>query len=152
MSTLGSCFGDLRAAVFRHHAEIRARLRGLDAFTSPASPPLAAAQLRVAVLRLAVLVESHLSFEEHELAPCIRELDAWGKEREAALLAEHVEQRARLQYICLMAESEQTSDRELACEVSWLVVSLLDDMSREEAELMELERLSTDGPLEQMTG
>ena len=41
MGTLGSCLGDVHATVLRQHAEIRTRLRGLDAGAAPAASPLA---------------------------------------------------------------------------------------------------------------
>jgi hypothetical protein len=150
MATPGSHFGDVHATVLHQHEEIRARLRGLDMCTSPGSA--ATAYLRVSLLRLALLMESHLTFEEQALAPRIRELDAWGSARERAMLIEHAEQRSRLEHACWLAESEQTGELELTREVSSLVVSLLDDMAREERELLQLELLSTDGVLEQMTG
>jgi hypothetical protein len=119
---------------------------------TPASSPLTAVSLRLSLFRLAVLLESHLRYEELELAPRIRDLDAWGAVREAAMFTEHAEQRTRLEHVCFLAESEATGDAELSHEVSWLVVNLLDDMAREERELSEFERLGTDAPLEQMTG
>jgi len=121
---------------------------------TPASPQLAGVYLRVSLFRLAVLFESHLRFEELELVPRIRDLDAWGAQREAAMLAEHLEQRTRLERVCFVAEAENepSVDMDLGREVSRLVVSLLDDMAREERELQELERLASDGPFEQMTG
>lgn len=152
MGTVPTYFGEVRASVRRQHAEIRARLRGLDAGATPGSSAVSALNLRVSLFRLAVLFESHLRFEELELAPLIRELDAWGAAREAAMLAEHREQRTRLEYVCFVAESEPPFDMELGREVSRLVVALLDDMAREERELEELERLGCDDILEQMTG
>jgi len=149
MEVLGSYLGDVHATILRQHAEIRARLRALDA--GAASSPLAAVYLRVSLFRLAILMESHLQFEELELAPRIRDLDAWGSVREAAMLTEHAEQRTRLEHVCFLAESESSDEMELAREASWLVVSLLEDMAREERELTELERLGT-GLLDQMTG
>ena len=150
MGNLHTQFGHVHATVRRQHAEIRARLQGLDAGT--VSSPQAAVLLRVSLFRLAVLFESHLRFEELELVPRIRDLDAWGEVREAAMLAEHVEQRSRLERVCFVAESEPPFDMDLGREVSRLVVSLLDDMAREERELEELEQLASDGVFEQMTG
>lgn len=77
---------------------------------------------------MAVLLESHLLFEEH------------------------ADQRTRLEHVCFVAESEWAGNEELARAVSGLVVRLLNDMGEEERELTELTRLAADGPLEQMTG
>jgi hypothetical protein len=134
MATSSDHFGDVSAQVLHQHAEIRARLRDLDACGTLA-PPQAASLLRVALIRLAALFESHLEFEEIELAPWMRDVDAWGPCREAAMLAEHDEQRRRLQEICAMAEASSTDDLAFAHEVSSLLVSILDDMAREERQL-----------------
>ena len=152
MSTPGSYLGDVHATILRQHAEIRARLRGLEAGAAPACSPLATVYLRVSLFRLAVLLESHLLYEERELAPRIRDLDARGQARVAAMVAEHAEQRTRLEHVCFLAESEPTEDADVVREVSDLVVSLLDDMSREELELVEIERLCTDAAPDRMTG
>jgi hypothetical protein len=150
-TTSTSYFGDVHATVLRQHAEIRARLRGLDAGATPVAAPLATVFMRVSLLRLASLLDAHLLFEELELAPHIRELDAWGPAREAAMLAEHVEQRARLQQVCAAAEGAAADDLELAHQASSLVVSLLEDMAREEHHLLEVQWLDEHGA-DQMTG
>jgi hypothetical protein len=146
-------FLDVHTTISRQHAEIRARLRGLDAAaTGPSASPLALMVLRIALLRLAVLFESHLAFEEDALGPRLRELDAWGPEREALMRAEHAEQRLRLQRACAVVEDEETGALDITREVSWLVVTLLEDMAREERELQELAQLEEYGHFDQMTG
>ena len=150
MGVPGSYLGDVHATILRQHAEIRARFRGLDA--SATSTASTAAYLRVSLFRLAALLESHLRYEELELVPRIRDLDAWGAVREAAMLTEHAEQRTRLEHACFLAESEATGNADLSREVSWLVVSLLDDMAREERQIVELEQLGLVAPLDQITG
>jgi hypothetical protein len=143
----------LHAAIVEQHQGIRARLRGLDvAAEAAASSPVASAFLRVSLLRLAVLFDAHLDFEERTLGPRIRGIDAWGAAREEHMLREHAEQRTRLQHACAIAEDEAEDGLSIAREVSRLVVSLLDDMSREESELRELDRLDEELAFEQMTG
>jgi len=151
MATSSDQFGDVSARVLGHHAEIRARLRDLDVLGGPEPSQVAAVHLRVALLRLASLFEAHLVFEEVELAPWIRDVDAWGPCREAAMLAEHDEQRHRLQLVCAMAEAPDTDDLGFAHEVSSLLVSVLEDMAREERQLSLLGWLYDYGA-EQMTG
>ena len=112
MATKGS-FDDARAAIAEQHAEIHARLRSLDSAAVPDPSPLAQAYLRIALLRLAVLFDAHLTFEERTLGP--RMLD-------------------------------------IAREVSWLVVTLLEDMAREDRDIAELARLDEDMVFDQMTG
>ncbi len=149
--TTKSCFDEVRVAIVRQHTELRARLRGLDAATASAGSPLASAYLRVGLLRLAVQFDAHLTFEEQTLGPRLRELDAWGPGREAAMLAEHAEQRMRVQHVCAAVEDDQ-SGLDLSREISWLVVSFLEDMAREERELLELAQLDVAGALDQMAG
>lgn len=153
MGTIGdSHIRDVHATILQQHAEIRARIRGLDACGAPAASPLARLYSRISLLRLAAHFEAHLAFEEHALGPWLRELDAWGSAREAAMLAEHAEQRTRLERACAAVEAEEEDGIDVEHEVSWLVVSFLEDMAREERELEELERIAADGPLDQMTG
>jgi hypothetical protein len=151
MCSSSNHFGDVSARVLAQHAEIRTYLRELDALDGSLSSPLAAAHLRVSLLRLALLFESHLVFEELELAPWIRDVDAWGPCREAAMLDEHDHQRVRLRTICAMAEAAAIDELELSQEVSNLLVSLLEDMAREERQLSLLGWLYDYGA-EQMTG
>ena len=114
-------------------------------------PEAVAVHLRSAILRLASLFESHLAFEEEELAPWIRDVDAWGPCREAAMLAEHTEQRRRLREICAMAEASSGDALDFAHAVSSLLVSVLEDMAREERQLSLLGWIYDYGA-EQMTG
>lgn len=151
-TAMSTDFDVIHAKINQQHAEIRARLRGLDAAAGAAATPLAPPQLRIALIRLAVLFDAHLAFEERTLGPRIRVLDAWGPVREAAMLAEHAHQRLRLQHVCATVDDDDISALDVAREVSWLLVSLLEDMSREERELLELQRLDAGGVFEQMTG
>lgn len=151
MGSSSEHFGDVSAMVLSQHAEIRARLRDLDGLGGAMASPHAATHLRVSLLRLAALIEAHLEFEELRLAPWVREVDAWGPCREAAMLTEHTEQRQRLREISQMAEAAATDDLEFTHEVSRLLVGLLEEMSREERQLSLLGWLYDYGA-EQLTG
>lgn len=152
MGSSSDQFGDVSAMVLHQHAELRARLRDLDLLGGGlTASPVAALHLRISVLRLAALFEAHLQFEERELAPWIRDVDAWGPCREQAMLDEHHEQRLRMQDICAMAEASSVDDLEFAHEVSRFLVSNLEDMAREERQLSLLGWLYDYGA-EQMTG
>ncbi len=146
-----SRFRDVRAVILRQHGEIRARLRGLDS-GAVAESPVATVYLRVSLLRFAALFDAHLMFEEQTLGPRIRELDAWGPAREAAMHTEHAEQRMRIQEVCAAMEDDGSDDLDFSRAVSRLVVNFLEDMAREEQELAELERLELEGIVDQMTG
>src|SRR4051812_17335019 len=95
---------DVEHSIRVQHAEIRARLRALTRDAERADLPWALDALRLLLRRFAVELDEHLAFEELELAPRIRELDAWGKAREAALLSEHRDQRRRVESVCALTE------------------------------------------------
>lgn len=151
MATSSERFGDISAIVLGQHAELRARLRDLEVLGRPMPREAVAVHLRISLLRFASLFEGHLAFEEEELAPWIRDVDAWGPCREEAMLAEHAEQRRRLREICAMAEASSADPLDFAHEVSNLLVSVLEDMAREERQLSLLGWLYDYGA-EQMTG
>jgi len=99
-----------------------------------------------------VQFETHLAFEERELAPRIRDLDAWGTDREAALRAEHREQRQRIEEVCALSAEPLGADIwSLYDAVSTLTRSLLEDMVAEERMLDELAQIDEYGH-DQMTG
>lgn len=146
--------GDIRTQVLRQHAEIRARLRGIDRTAIAAGKRDALVHLRVSLAHFAALFDEHLSFEERALGPILRGLDSWGPVREAALFEEHIEQRKRVEAACALAEDATSGSRELAGEVHWLIETLTEDMDREELELGRLmERARLEGTsTDQMTG
>jgi hypothetical protein len=147
------CFLDIQRKILDQHEEIRARIRGLRRNAEHIDLPWAERALRVLLLRFAAHFDAHLAFEERELAPRIRELDAWGPAREAALRAEHREQRRRLEEVCSLAEEPSTAESVALFEaVSALVESVLQDMVAEEHTLAELARIDEQGHADQMTG
>lgn len=145
----------LRVATSRildHHAELRARLHGVAATASEARAPQGSLAIGAALLRLSAGFEAHLGFEERELVPRLRGIDAWGRERETALLTEHREQRERLEIVCALAEQPEVDAVSLATEVAKLVADLLADMQREEQMLERLADIDEYGDLEPMSG
>ena len=139
MVTATDRFADLRATVLEQHAAIRERLHALDAGTALPESPLADVYLRLSLARLAAVFEAHLAFEELELAPRLRELDVWGPQREALMLAEHADRQQRLREMCAAVEATPSGAAALvAREASRLVAGLLECLDREERELDEL--------------
>jgi hypothetical protein len=145
-------FRTVDAEILEQHREIRARLRGLQMCAERVALPRYLRALRAALLRFAVCFDAHLAYEERELAPRVRGVDAWGPAREAALLAEHREQRRCLERVCALAEEPSVARAELGEETIALVARLLEDMIREEETLLELARLEELALVERMTG
>jgi hypothetical protein len=115
--------------------------------------PWAHHTVRLFLLHFAAQFEAHLAFEERELGPRVRELDAWGAAREEALHAEHREQRRRIEDVAILAEAPGAADYSTFCEaVLELADRILDDMAHEEATLDALERIDLYGHVDQMTG
>src|SRR5690242_17340430 len=104
------CFSDVQRHIVEQHEEIRARLQGLRRTAAYDHLPGAYRALRISLLRFAAHFDAHLAFEERELAPRLRELDAWGMAREAALRSEHREQRTRLEHVCALAEEPSNAE------------------------------------------
>lgn len=145
-------FVDVERRILQQHEEIRARIHGLENLER-IGLPFAEGALSVLLLRFAAFFDAHLAFEERELAPRIRELDAWGGVREAALRCEHRAQRTRLEQVCALAEGSGVDDvTRLFRAISDLAADLLEDMVEEERTLAELARIAEHGHVDQMTG
>jgi Hemerythrin HHE cation binding domain len=145
-------FRNARRLVLEQHDEIRARLHGLAEMAGRVSLPSATHALRTSLLRLARRFDAHLAYEERELVPLVRALDAWGPEREAAILVEHREQRGRLERVCALAEDPEVDPLDLVDEVWAFIGEIVEDMISEEGMLAELAELAEHGHLDQMTG
>jgi hypothetical protein len=148
------CFREIENAILEQHEEIRARLGALARSADPATPPWQAHALPALLLRFAAVFDAHLAFEERELVPRIRAIDAWGAVREDAILLEHREQRLRLEQVCALVE-DASSMQDGSCvlrAVSELVARLLEDIVHEEHALSELGMLEDFGHVDQMTG
>lgn len=146
-----SCIGDVRKKVLSQHSQIRAQIHDLERMADTATSASNTRTLQSSLARFAAGFDAHLQFEERELAPKVREVDAWGPVREATLRAEHADQRARLESLCSRAEEPAPGAR-IAGDVLQLATSLLADMEAEERWLAELADLEVYGHIDQMTG
>lgn len=149
---------DIQKTVLSQHAELRAGLRWLAMLSEGAKPGAPAERsLCSSLVQFAARFGAHLDYEDRELAPRIRELDAWGPIRAASLRAEHAAQRERLEFVCMRA-APFTSDEPapenagLAREVLRLVNDLVLDMKEEESWLARLAEIEEYGDTDQMTG
>jgi hypothetical protein len=144
---------DVQRKIHVQHREIRARIGGLKQNAERADLPWVVRALHVLLLRFASQFDAHLDYEERELGPRIRVLDAWGEAREEALLAEHREQRSMIERACGLAEDPGAEDATAFSDaVLELADRLLEDMAREEDWLAELAWIEENGHVDQMTG
>lgn len=150
---------DVQKTVLSQHAELRAGLRWLAMLCEGTRPGDSTGRpLGSSFMQFAARFRAHLDYEDHELAPRIRELDAWGPIREASLRAEHAAQRERLEFVCAEAapftsdEPSAPQSASLAREVLRLVNDLVLDMKEEESWLARLAEIDEYGDTDQMTG
>ena len=146
-------FDEVKLDVLAQHEELRSRIRALGRNAERVDSPRAHRILRLLVLRFAAQLDAHLAYEERELGPRVRQLDAWGAAREAALYAEHRDQRRRIEEVAMLAEAPGAADHAAFCEaVLELTDRILADMIHEETTLEELERIDAYGHVDQMPG
>jgi hypothetical protein len=146
-------FDEVKLDILAQHEELRSRIRALVRNAERVDLPWAHRILRLLVFRFAAQFDAHLAYEERELAPRVGQLDAWGAAREAALHAEHRDQRRRIEEVSMLAEAPGAEDHSAFCEaVLELTDRILDDMAHEEATLEELAGIDSYGHVDQMTG
>lgn len=144
-----SRLSSIHTQILRQHVEIRARLRGIEHLAKTAGKSETRHHLQLSLAHFAAVFEQHLAFEERELLPLVKDVDAWGPVRASAMLEEHAEQRKRIERIVAYADAPDIGRTELQGEVTWLSQSLKEDMEHEETELSKLEQLDS---TPQMTG
>jgi DUF438 domain-containing protein len=134
-----------RTAVLEQHAELRRLLK------------MAMAEAHAAIKRQAVLHEPlrtlmatvrdvfvrHLAEEEALILPLLEGNLARGPLRAARLREEHAEQRRELETLCTWPEEDD--DLELALRFEALATALLEDIHREERDLLTPEIISDAG-------
>jgi hypothetical protein len=131
------------------HRELRARIHGLERNSVRVDLPWARDALRLLFRRFVVRFDAHLRFEERELGPRVRRIDAWGDARVAALLAEHRDQRREIARVATLAEDPTLGDATDFFEsVASLGDRLLADIESEEGMLATLAALAESDPLE----
>lgn len=145
-------FDELRRIILEEHEELRARIRGLERNAERVDLPWAQRAIQLLLPRFAARFEAHLAFEERELAPRLRDLDASGPVREAAMRGEHREQRRRVEEVCALAEEPDIEATLLFEAVSELADSLLADIRAEEHTLAQLAQLDEQGHVDQLAG
>jgi hypothetical protein len=138
---------EIRQTILDDHAALRGlfaslrdllRSEGGGAGREPAVRSLGAA-LRERFL-------THLDLEDRYLVPALREVDAWGEERANRVSKEHAEQRARLDRLLTHLQDPARPMAELIEELEVLLRDLLEDMTHEEATVLQ-EDLLRDDPI-----
>ena len=126
----------VRERVLSDHARLRGILDRveLQAGGGEASNP---SELREAGEELHRVLARHMLWEDHYLAPALRNADAWGEERVARLRKDHLEQRAILADNLDRLRDEARPDELLMRDLRDLVLLLRDDMEQEERDLLD---------------
>lgn len=97
-------------------------------------------RLREAARSAYVALLAHTELEDRALAPVLETIDAWGRARASALHREHALQRLALDR-ALAGLEEPTCNALLAASIEEVLLDILHDMDREEAEVLTLELL-----------
>ena len=133
-------FDEVEQSIRAQHEELRGCIRGLVRTAEGADLPSTQQVLRCLLLRFAARFDAHLTFEEREIGPRVRQLDAWGRAREIALQAEHRDQRRRIEEVCALAEVPGAGIGAFCEAVLELADRILEDMAHEDAILEQLAR------------
>ncbi len=109
------------------------------------APGSAVNHLRSRALELVSTFFAHLDLEERVLVPVLSGIDAWGPVRVERLLADHVQQRQRMQEVrTRCGEAEVVDDGALARALLQLALELAEDMAWEEREMLHPDLLRDD--------
>jgi CBS domain-containing protein len=101
------------------------------------------ARVREAARSAYTALVAHTELEDRELVPILETIDAWGRARAGVLRREHVIQRLALERALINLEATQ-GNALLAASVEDVLLDILHDMDREEAEVLTLELLGDD--------
>jgi len=124
---------EVREKVLEDHRRLRAELERIEASAraEDRSEDHCAA-LRELGESFLELLSAHMRWEDENLAPALRDADAWGEEREARLVVEHREQRAQMRQLLDRLHDSGCDAAEVAGELLGLVEWLRRDMEGEE--------------------
>lgn len=141
---------EVRELLLAEHEELRQLLGRVEAEARRllAGEAHLSTELRRDGKALEVFLRAHLALEDKILTPTLASTPGFGKERVAALAADHKEQRAIFDQV-FGALDRNVATVDIATELLELGRSLRDDMTREEAfflsaELLRDETLPTD--------
>lgn len=136
---------EIRKTLLAEHQDLRGLAADADAKARSVQggDPGALAELRVVLRHLDEAIQLHNHNEEQLLRGVIRNLDAWGNEREALMDEHHRAEHATLVKSLLdcatLADGDQAAGR-----ARDLIAGVLDHMVREEQEILHPDVLSDD--------
>lgn len=136
---------EIRQQLLVEHGALRGLAAEADAKARSVQggDPTALAELRLVLRRLDEAIQRHNANEELLLRGVIRNLDAWGKEREALMDEHHRAEHATLVKSLLDCTTLADGD-EAARHARELIAGVLDHMGREEQEILHPDVLSDD--------
>ena len=129
---------EIRTRILSDHERLRGDLDRLEALVIDLRGSRAALEaLRLDAGALIARLQAHMRWEESYLLPALREADAWGEERAERLTRDHREQRDLLSFLNARLRDEAQPAALVARDVDHLIALLRDDMTEEEAELLD---------------
>jgi hypothetical protein len=130
---------EVRQHVLGDHRELRKRLEILEGLVRQVldGERRLAGPLRNQAEALLTRLLDHMRWEDRYLSAALREADAWGQERAAALDHEHREQREILGEAVTRLRDEARPAQRVARELSDLIQRLRADMEEEERDLLD---------------
>lgn len=136
---------EVRDVVLSDHAALRARITLIKRALREAEGQGNEAPLRSLLPDLFAHLRSHLALEDRLLLPTLRSIDAWGPQREAAMVELHAQQR---RWISDMSErmAGAATALELVKQTKEIIDELERDMESEEKDALN-EQLLRDDPI-----
>lgn len=102
--------------------------------------------------RLCSEANRHFAYEEENVAPILREVDAWGPVRVEQLCKEHDEQRSVLVGLANDAQGARRNSSDLTVEIEWFFDRFERLMTEEEDGLLNAESPGADPSIDQTDG
>ena len=135
---------ELRNELLAQHARLRELATVVRAAAEqPDLGPPQMGELRTLIARLGTELLTHNIFEEQSLHAVLRDLDAWGPQRERRVEDHHAAEHEAI-FIALVAAREQRDPAALAAETLAVLGELTTHMDREERELLRADVLCDD--------
>lgn len=100
--------------------------------------------LRVLLVALFRKLKAHMHYEDEELAPILRDVDAFGDVRAEAFAREHEDQREQMAELLQAATDNNAAPRRTAARAREITARVLSDMDHEEQTFLDPDILRDD--------